>query len=106
CRHGITAPRPLARMLHPSRPHRIEHHVACRFLQVTVALHQDRLVAPLKYMPDPTVAAIEALSISATRSRPSPSPTIGALRRRSFSPATRSACSSRTPSQMPYGFSI
>src|SRR5439155_3574664 len=31
----------------------------------TVALHQDRLVAPLKHMPDPTVAAIEALRVYA-----------------------------------------
>jgi transposase len=39
-----TFPRPLAQMLHPFRPHRIEHHVTRQFLQITVALHQDRLL--------------------------------------------------------------
>jgi hypothetical protein len=42
---------------------RIQDHITSQLQQVDFLLHQDRLVAPLKEVPDQAVAAVEALRI-------------------------------------------
>ena len=47
--------------------HRVEHDIPGEFQQVAVLVHENRLESPLQYMPDPSVAAVEALGVDAVQ---------------------------------------
>ena len=62
-RRPIAGPFPFFRLLHHVRPDRIENDVACKLEQISFLLHQDRLVAPLEYMPYGVMSPVKRLGV-------------------------------------------
>ena len=59
-----TTPRPSLQMLHHLRPQRIQHHIARQLQQVTIPLNHNGFIAPLEYMSDTIMGAVEALRVN------------------------------------------
>lgn len=60
----VTRPAILSRMVYQPGANRIEHDISAQFEQITLLFNENRLISPLKKMPNPTMLSVEFLRIN------------------------------------------